>query len=116
MPWTLWCSKCTEFFLWLRCEKLSNYSRQIKNLLITKLEETKFPKDHYAQGASIKNALMVGSPQQIIEKILYQHELFGHSRLILQLDSSGIPYKKVAGMVEMFATTIAPAVNKALKA
>ena len=86
------------------------------NHTFTKTRNTTFPKDHYAQGASIKNALMVGSPQQIIEKILYQHELFGHTRLILQLDSSGIPFKKVTDMVELLATTIAPAVNKALKA
>jgi alkanesulfonate monooxygenase SsuD/methylene tetrahydromethanopterin reductase-like flavin-dependent oxidoreductase (luciferase family) len=84
------------------------------NNTFTKVRGTPFPKDHYAEGSSIKNAMMVGSPQQIIEKILYQHELFGHSRFIAQIDSSGIPFRKVQEMIEMFATTVAPAVRKAI--
>ena len=35
-----------------------------------------------ARGADNRDVLNVGSPQQIIEKILYQHELFGHQRYI----------------------------------
>ncbi len=81
----------------------------------TKTRGTPFPKDHYAEGASIKNAMMVGSPQQIIEKILYQHELFGHNRFIAQIDSSGVPFRKVQEMIEMFATIVVPTVKKAIK-
>jgi len=84
------------------------------NNTFTKVRGTPFPKDQYAEGASIKNAIMVGSPQQIIEKILYQHELFGHNRFIAQIDSSGIPFSKVEAMIEMFATIVAPEVRKAI--
>lgn len=84
------------------------------NNTFTKARGTPFPKDHYAEGASIKNAMMVGSPQQIIEKILYQHELFGHNRFIAQIDSSGIPFSKVQKMIEMFATIVVPTVKKAI--
>ncbi|MFC2947007.1 LLM class flavin-dependent oxidoreductase [Virgibacillus sediminis] len=74
-----------------------------------------FPKDHYKQGNNIKNAIMVGSPQQIVEKILYQYELFGHQRFIVQLDHGNIPHKKVVEMMEMFANKVAPAVRETTK-
>ena len=57
-------------------------------------------------------ALIVGSPQQIIEKILYQFELFGHTRFIAQIDIGGIPFKKVAEGIELLATEIAPIVQR----
>ena len=56
--------------------------------------------------------LFVGSPQQIVEKILQQYELFGHQRFMLQMDIGGLPYKKVAESIELFATEVAPIVRK----
>ncbi|CAM5203337.1 putative LLM family oxidoreductase OS=Ureibacillus acetophenoni OX=614649 GN=SAMN05877842_10284 PE=4 SV=1 [Ureibacillus acetophenoni] len=35
---------------------------------------------------SPKSALFVGGPDEIIEKILHQHELFGHTRFLAQVD------------------------------
>ncbi|WP_410512394.1 LLM class flavin-dependent oxidoreductase [Paenibacillus sp. BR2-3] len=58
------------------------------------------------------NALAVGSPEQIIEKILYQHELFGHTRFMAQMDIGGLPYSKVAAAIELLATEVAPVVRK----
>ncbi|MED4402268.1 LLM class flavin-dependent oxidoreductase [Metabacillus fastidiosus] len=57
-------------------------------------------------------ALFVGSPQQIIEKILRQYELFGHQRFMAQIDIGGLPFKKVAEGIELLATEIAPIVRK----
>ncbi|QTM98485.1 LLM class flavin-dependent oxidoreductase [Sediminibacillus dalangtanensis] len=74
---------------------------------------TSFPKDRFAEASSIKNAMMVGSTQQIIEKILYQYELFGHQRFLVQIDHGNIPYRKVMDMIELFASEIAPVVRKA---
>ena len=39
-----------------------------------------FPHAAFMQGSDTHNVMNVGSPQQIIEKILYQHEQFGHQR------------------------------------
>ncbi|OCT12166.1 luciferase [Paenibacillus pectinilyticus] len=61
------------------------------------------------------NVLAVGSPQQLVEKILYQHELFGHSRFMGQFDMGGQSLSKVAKAIELLATEVAPAVRKALK-
>ena len=57
-------------------------------------------------------ALFVGSPQQIVEKILRQYELFGHQRFIAQMDIGGLPFKKVAEGIELLATEVAPIVRK----
>ena len=92
---------------------MKDFFPYINNTFI-KTRGTAFPKEHYAEGTSIKNAIMVGSPQQIIEKILYQHELFGHNRFIAQIDSSGIPFRKVQEILEMLATEVVPAVRKAI--
>jgi alkanesulfonate monooxygenase SsuD/methylene tetrahydromethanopterin reductase-like flavin-dependent oxidoreductase (luciferase family) len=63
---------------------------------------------------SPKTVLAVGSPQQIIEKILHQHELFKHNRFMVQLDIGGMPYTKVARAIELLATKVAPVVRREL--
>ena len=45
----------------------------------------------YEARASPHGALFVGSPQQIIDKILYERELFGHQRFLAQIDIGGLP-------------------------
>lgn len=60
------------------------------------------------------HALAVGSPQQLIEKILYQHELFGHSRYMAQIDIGGLPFAKTAAAIELLASEVAPVVRREL--
>ncbi|MCM3126224.1 LLM class flavin-dependent oxidoreductase [Paenibacillus provencensis] len=71
-----------------------------------------YPKQHFAQGTDTHDVMNVGSPDQIIEKILYQHELFGHQRYIAQIDFGGVPFDRVKKNVELIATKILPAVKK----
>ncbi|WP_274364736.1 LLM class flavin-dependent oxidoreductase [Paenibacillus thermotolerans] len=63
--------------------------------------------------ASPNTALFVGSPQQIAEKILRQHELFGHKRFLAQIDIGGLPFGKVAAGIELLAAEVAPIVREA---
>ena len=72
-----------------------------------------YPKSQFAESANTKNAMMVGSPQQIIDKILYQYELYGHQRFLAQIDFGGVPFDKIARVIELLATKVAPAVRKA---
>jgi probable LLM family oxidoreductase len=58
--------------------------------------------------------LMVGDTQEIIDKILYMHELFNNTRYLAQLIGGEIPHHKVMHAIELFGTKIAPAVRKAL--
>jgi alkanesulfonate monooxygenase SsuD/methylene tetrahydromethanopterin reductase-like flavin-dependent oxidoreductase (luciferase family) len=71
-----------------------------------------YPKRQFAQAADPRDSLMVGSPQQVIEKILYQHELFGHQRYIAQIDFGGLPFELWAKNIELIATEILPAIKK----
>ncbi len=64
--------------------------------------------------ASPTGALFVGSPQEVIDKILYQHELFGHQRTLLQLTVGPIPHEKVLRAIELFGMEVAPVVRKEL--
>jgi probable LLM family oxidoreductase len=68
----------------------------------------------YEERASPRGALFVGSPQQIIDKILYERELFGHQRFLAQIDIGGLPLARVARVIELFATKIAPVIRSAV--
>lgn len=61
------------------------------------------------------NILAVGSPQELIEKILYQYEIFGHSRFMGQFDMGGQPLSKVATAIELLATEVAPVVRREIR-
>jgi len=71
-----------------------------------------FSRSEYEREARKENALFVGSPQQIIDKLLYQHELFGHQRFIGQIDIGGMPFDKVAQAIELLGTEVAPVVHR----
>jgi probable LLM family oxidoreductase len=59
--------------------------------------------------------MMVGSPQQVIDKILYFHELFGNTRYLAQLIGSDTQeHTNVMQAIELFGTKVAPEVRKVL--
>lgn len=60
-------------------------------------------------------ALFVGSPQQIIDKILYEYELFRHQRFGLQFSVGTLPHEKMMKTIELFATKVAPVIRKSIK-
>lgn len=59
-------------------------------------------------------ALFVGGPEEVIEKILLQHELFKHDRFMLQLTVGPIPHSDVLRAIEIFGTQVAPVVRREL--
>ncbi|MFD2705380.1 LLM class flavin-dependent oxidoreductase [Salibacterium lacus] len=71
-----------------------------------------FAKQMFAQGADTRSVMNIGSPQEIIEKILYQHEVYGHQRYIAQIDFGGVPFDKLRKNIEIIATEILPEVRK----
>jgi probable LLM family oxidoreductase len=66
----------------------------------------------YEAMRSPRGALLVGSPQQVIDKILYEHELFGNTRFMAQMSIGTIEHKKVMRSIELFGTVVAPEVRK----
>jgi probable LLM family oxidoreductase len=61
---------------------------------------------------TLRGADFVGSPAEIIEKILFQHEIFGHQRLLLQLGVGTIEHAKVMHAIELLGTQVAPVVRE----
>lgn len=59
--------------------------------------------------------LMVGSVQQVVDRILHQHALFGNTRFLAQLVTGYISHEKVLKTIELLGTKVAPAVRAALK-
>lgn len=59
-------------------------------------------------------AMLLGAPQQVIDKILYEHELFHHDRFLIQLTVGTLPHAKVMRAIELYGTVVAPAVRSAL--
>jgi probable LLM family oxidoreductase len=60
---------------------------------------------------TLRGANFVGSPAQVIEKILFQHEIFGHRRFLLQITVGSLPHPKVMRAIELLGTEVAPAVR-----
>lgn len=68
----------------------------------------------YAAESALRGANFVGSPQQVVEKILFQHEVFRHDRFLVQLSVGAIPHAEVMHAIELLGTRVAPAVRRAL--
>jgi probable LLM family oxidoreductase len=60
---------------------------------------------------SPRGALAVGSPEQVAEKILFEHELFGHQRYIGQMSLGAVEHRDVLRSMELFGTQVAPVVR-----
>jgi alkanesulfonate monooxygenase SsuD/methylene tetrahydromethanopterin reductase-like flavin-dependent oxidoreductase (luciferase family) len=63
-------------------------------------------------GAGLHGANFVGSPQQVIEKILFQHEIFGHQRFLVQFSVGTMPHASIMRSIELFGTEVAPVVRR----
>lgn len=66
----------------------------------------------FAAETALDGALVLGSPQEAVDKILYQHGLFGHDRHLLQLTVGPIPHRDVMRAIELFGTEVAPVVSR----
>jgi hypothetical protein len=63
---------------------------------------------------STRGAMLLGSPQEIIDKILFEHELFGMDRLLIQFSVGPMPHRDMLRCIELYGTVVAPAVRKAI--
>lgn len=65
-------------------------------------------------GREPDNAIFVGSPAQVVEKILYQHELLGHQRFLAQISVGTLPHDAIMHAIELLGTEVLPKVQAAL--
>ena len=61
---------------------------------------------------TLRGANFVGSPEDVVEKILFQHEIFGHQRFLIQFGVGTLPHASVMRAIELFGTEVAPAVRR----
>jgi probable LLM family oxidoreductase len=61
-----------------------------------------------------RGALLVGSPQEVIDKIMYEYSLFKHDRFLAQMDVGAVPHADVMKSIELLGTKVAPVVRKEL--
>jgi len=59
--------------------------------------------------------LLVGSPQEVADKIIAQYKIFGNTRYLAQIVGGDIPHEKLLRSIELFATKVAPLVREACK-
>ena len=80
------------------------------------------PRDAFDAWAGPRGALFAGSPQEVIEKILWEHEVLGHDRFLAQIGLGGLPFPgpghvEIAGhatarSIELLATEVLPTIRR----
>ncbi|PQP81636.1 LLM class flavin-dependent oxidoreductase [Paenibacillus sp. PCH8] len=90
---------------------LREYYPHINNASV-QLRGSGYPEQQFLAATDYRDALMVGSPQQIIEKMLYQYEMYGQQRFLAEIDAGGVSMDQIKKNIELLATIIMPAVKK----
>jgi alkanesulfonate monooxygenase SsuD/methylene tetrahydromethanopterin reductase-like flavin-dependent oxidoreductase (luciferase family) len=71
-------------------------------------------REQFEASRTLRGANFVGSPQEVVEKILFQHAIFGHERFLLQMSVGTLPHRDVLRAIELLGTEVAPAVRAGL--
>jgi probable LLM family oxidoreductase len=67
---------------------------------------------HFDQSRSPSGALFVGNPEQVAEKIVAHHRIFGNDRFLLQMAIGIMPHAKLMKAIELYGTKVAPIVRR----
>jgi len=57
-------------------------------------------------------SLVLGTPQEVVERILCLHDLFGMQRYLIHLSVGTVDHQAVLRAIELFGTEVAPAVRE----
>jgi probable LLM family oxidoreductase len=71
-------------------------------------------RDAFEASRTLRGANFIGSPDEVVDKILHQHEIFRHQRFMLQFSVGSLPHEKMLRSIELFGTKVAPAVRAAV--
>lgn len=72
------------------------------------------PRDAFDAGASYAGSYLVGGPEEVADKILRFREMYGLTRLIIQMGMGSMPQGELLASVERLGTEVAPAIRKEL--
>ena len=71
--------------------------------------------DRVNRGAGVYDSAQVvilGSPQEVIDKIIYEHELFANQRFLVQFSVGTLPHATIMRSIELYGTQVAPVVRR----
>lgn len=71
-------------------------------------------RDRYEAERGPRGATLIGDPSQVIDKILWEYELFRMDRFLLQFSVGTMPHGKMMRCIELYGTRVAPEVRKAV--
>ena len=71
---------------------------------------------HFEAARSPRGAAFVGSPAEVVDKILANHALFKFDRFLIQMAIGLMPHHQIMKAIELFGTKVAPEVRKAVAA
>jgi alkanesulfonate monooxygenase SsuD/methylene tetrahydromethanopterin reductase-like flavin-dependent oxidoreductase (luciferase family) len=70
------------------------------------------PVFHSLEDAIERSSALIGSPQQIIDKVLRYHEQLGHEVLHVNADGDGLTKKQHRATLALFQSEIAPVLRR----
>lgn len=68
----------------------------------------------YDRDTAAGGGLLIGSPEEIAERILLMHKHWGHVRQYIHIDMGGVPQKDLLQAIELFGTEVRPLVQREL--
>lgn len=71
-------------------------------------------RDTFDAWAGPGGALFAGSPAEVVDKILWEHEMLGHTRFLAQVGLGGLAQRDTLRGIELLATEVLPQVRAAL--
>jgi len=71
---------------------------------------------HFDQERALRGSMFLGSPEDIIEKLLFQYDIFQHDRFLIQLTVGPMPHDRVLRAIELLGTEVAPVVRREVAA
>ncbi len=71
-------------------------------------------RQQFEAGRTARGALFVGTPEEVADKIVAQHALFGHDRFVLHMGMGGLAHDQVLRAIELLGTEVAPRVRERL--
>lgn len=72
----------------------------------------RLPRAAFDAQATQAGSLLVGSVQEIIDKLMTYHELYGATRVLFQMGFGGMPQREHLRGVELLATEVAPVLRR----
>ena len=72
-------------------------------------------KQQYEYLCQPEGPLLVGTVQEVTDKLIYQYGLFNNTRFLAQIISGDIAHEKIMHSIELFGKEVVPAVKEAIK-